>query len=180
MTVEEYKNINTNFNEAMFLTKVNNIFIKLFTAIMLDKIDEVKHFISDDVYTYANNILNKAKNNGNRHMFDELNVKSSQIESIEVNENVHTIKVYLQSRYMDYIIKIADSSLVSGDNTRRIQVDYNLTFTKKSNTKNQSEIRKCPNCGATLSINTSGKCEYCGSIYNQSDFDYILDYLEIN
>ena len=34
MTLAEYKNMDPTFNEGMFLTKVNNIFVKLFTSIM--------------------------------------------------------------------------------------------------------------------------------------------------
>lgn len=179
MSIEEYKSINPEFDEAMFITKVQNIFIKLFTSIMLDKINDVRHFISDDVLEFANSIINDNKSKGYRQMYDELNVKDSNIYDIQVKESVHIINVYLQSRYMDYIINLDDGNLVSGDNTRRIQVDYRLTFAKKSNTLTQGAARHCPSCGAHISVNTSGKCEYCGSIYNQGDYDWVLDKIEI-
>lgn len=179
MNIEEFKNIDNTFSESMFLTKVNNIFVKLFTSIMMDKLDEVKHFISGEVYDYANNIIMQAKRNNNRHMYDELNVKESTIQAIYVNDNVYEIKVFLQSRYMDYIISLNDGKLVSGNNSSRIQVNYLLTLQKKIITKNQSIARKCPGCGAPISVNTSGKCEYCGAIYNQEDYDWILTKLEV-
>lgn len=179
MTVEEFKNIDNSFSQSMFITKVNNIFVKLFTNIMMDRIDEVKHFISDDVYNYANTIVKQAKQNNTRQMYDELNVKESTIKAINVNEDVYEIKVLLQSRYMDYIISLDDGNYVSGNNSSRIQVDYMLTFQKKANTKDQSIARKCPGCGAPMSVNTSGKCEYCGAIYNQEDYDWILTKLEV-
>lgn len=31
-----------------------------------------------------------------------------------------------------------------------------------------------------MSVNTSGKCEYCLSIYNQEDYDYILVSINVN
>ena len=37
------------FNEAMFKTKVDNIFVKLFTSIMKGNLDDVKHFINSSV-----------------------------------------------------------------------------------------------------------------------------------
>lgn len=178
MTVEEFRNIDSTFNESMFITKVNNIFVKLFTAIMLDKLDTVDHFINDEVYDAANNILNNVKSNGWRQMYDELNVKESKITNIEVNNDVYIINVYLQSRYMDYIINLGNGSLVSGNNSSRIQVDYNLTFTKKSNAMKQGIIRKCPGCGAPVNVNTSGICDYCGTSYNQEDYDWVLVKLE--
>ena len=179
MTVNEFKQLDSTFNESMFLTKVNNIFVKFFTAIMLDKMIDIDHFVGDDVYNYGLSILNNAKSNGCRQMYDELNVKDSSISSIEVNDNVYIIKVYLQSRYMDYIINLSNGSLVSGNDSSRIQVNYELTFTKKMSAKEQGIVRKCPSCGAPLSVNTSGKCDYCGSIYNQEDYDWVLEKLEV-
>ena len=179
MQISEFKNIDNTFNEGMFLTKVNNVFIKLFTAIMMDKLDEVNHFIGDDVYEYANNILYKVKDKNCRQMYDELNVKDSKITDITVNNDVYQIKVFLQSRYMDYIINLSNGSVISGNDSSRIEVDYNLTFTKKINTKVAGAIRRCPSCNAPLSVNTSGLCEYCGSTYNQEDYDWVLTKIEV-
>lgn len=179
MTVEEFKMIDHTFNESMFITKINNMFIKLFTAIMLDNLEQVKHFVSDEVYLYAENIIDKNKERNSRQMYDELNVKDSNIVDVEVNESVYKIKVFLKSRYMDYIISLADGSLISGNNSSRILVNYELTFTKKKDTLTQGIVRKCPNCGAAMSVNTSGKCEYCNSTYNQEDYDWILTELKV-
>ena len=61
MTLSEYKSVDLTFNESMFLTKVNNVFIKLYTAIMMDELEEVKHFINEDVLEYANFLCTIAK-----------------------------------------------------------------------------------------------------------------------
>lgn len=179
MTVEEFRQIDSTFNESMFLTKVNNIFIKLFTSIMMDSLEDVDHFIGNDVMNFAEGIASKTRDTGNRQMYDELNVKDSTIQNIIVEDNVYVIKVYLQSRYMDYIINLDSGDLVSGNDQSRIQVDYLLTFTKKKDATNQGIVKKCPGCGASLSVNTTGKCEYCGSIYNQEDYDWVLTGLEV-
>ena len=42
----------------------------------------------------------------------------------------------------------------------------------------QGIVRKCPTCGASMNINNSGECEYCHSIYNQEDYDWVLTKLE--
>ena len=45
MKVSEFSKIDTTFNEAMFLSKVNNIFIQLFNSLMFDELKDVDHFI---------------------------------------------------------------------------------------------------------------------------------------
>lgn len=180
MTIEEFKNFDKTFNESMFKSKINNIFIQLLSSIMLDKLEDIRHFVSDDVYRWTEDILNNAKNNNCTQMYDELNVKETEIREIEVNESVYIIKVFLQSRYMDYIMNLSNGRLVSGNNSSRIQKNYWLTFTKRVNTDNQSIARKCPGCGASINVNASGKCQYCGATYNQEDYDWVLTNLDIS
>lgn len=174
MTIHEFTRIDNTFNEAMFLTKANNIFIKLFTAIMMDNLDEVDHFISDDVYNYGENIIKPLRNKNFRQMYDELNVKSSRIKNIKATDDSYVIEVYLESRYMDYVLELDSGNLVDGNDSSRIQVDYLLTFTKRIDASSQGITKKCPACGAPMNVNKTGICEYCGSTYNQEDYDWVL------
>ena len=162
------------FNEAMFKTKVDNIFVKLYTSVMKGNLDDVKHFLSQDVYDKFNNYVKELTSNGKRQMYDELNVKNTRIIERTKTDDKEIVKVELISRYMDYIIDINTYNLISGNNTRRIEKRNILTFEKKLNAKDIGIVRKCPGCGASISVNTSGKCEYCDTIFNQEDYDYVL------
>jgi len=175
---EELAELDPTFNESMFITKVNNMFVKFFTCVMMDRLPEVNHFVDDNVYEFGNMLINAVKSKGHRQMYDELNVKNTTIKKITLYEDSYIVNVYLQSRYLDYIISLDDGNYVSGNNTTRKEVDYNIILTKKRVTKNQDIVRKCPGCGATINVNSSGKCDYCGSIYNQEDYDWVIASLE--
>ena len=56
-----------------------------------------------------------------------------------------------------------------------------LKKTTKSAPKSDKfgDVRKCPACGAPMNVNKSGKCDYCGSIYNQEDYDFVLTNISI-
>ncbi len=162
------------FNEAMFKTKVDNIFVKLFTSIMKGDLSDVDHFISDEVKSKYMTYINELKSRNERQMYDELNVKDTKILSRKELEDKEVIEVEIISRYMDYIIDIDTGETIKGDDTRRIEKRNILIFEKKNDTKDIKLVRKCPGCGASISVNTSGKCEYCGTIYNLEDYDYIL------
>ena len=162
------------FNEAMFKTKVDNMFVKLLTAVMKGDLTEVDHFISDDVYHKYEDIINNLNSNNERQMYDELNVKKTTVLSRQVLDDKEVIKVEIVSRYMDYVIFKDNGNLVRGDDTKRKEVIYNLTLEKKKETKEDKLVKKCPGCGASISVNTSGKCEYCGTIFNLEDYDYVI------
>lgn len=166
------------FNSAMFLSKIDNVFVKIFTAVMLDELEDVKHFMSDDVYNIFKNRNIQLNNKGQRQMYDEINVKSSSINSIKEDNNYYIIEVKLDARYMDYILDLNSGEKISGDDTRRIEVPYILTFKKNISSATQGIVRRCPGCGHPIDVNDSGKCEYCGSIYNLEDYDFILEKIE--
>ena len=80
---------------------------------------------------------------------------------------------------MDYIVDKTTLKYISGINTRRIKKINYLTFEKLRNTKRIESVRKCPGCGVSISVNTNGKCIYCGTIFNQKDYDFILTNITI-
>lgn len=168
------------FNEAMFKTKVDNIFVKLYTCIMKGDLTDVRHFISEELYNNYINKINELISHNKRQMYDEINVKNTMIINRKILEDKEIIDVEIVSRYMDYIIDINTGDLISGDDTRRIERRNILRFEKKLNTKDFGIIRKCPGCGASINVNNTGKCEYCDTIFNLDDYDYILVSINVN
>ena len=168
------------FNEAMFKTKVDNIFVKLYTCIMKGNLTDVRHFISEELYNNYINKINELISHNKRQMYDEINVKNTMIINRKILEDKEIIDVEIVSRYMDYIIDINTGDLISGDDTRRIERRNILRFEKKLNTKDFCIVRKCPGCGASINVNNTGKCEYCDTIFNLDDYDYILVSINVN
>lgn len=168
------------FNEAMFKTKVDNIFVKLYTAEMKQDLSDVMHFIGDDVRDMFQNRIDENKKLNRRQMYDEINVKSTNIIDRCITGDKEIVRSEIISRYMDYVIDINTGVIINGNDTRRIEKKNTLVFEKKIDSKDIDIVRRCPGCGASMSINTSGKCEYCGTIFNQEDYDYILVKLSVS
>lgn len=173
--IQELIKYDKNFNEASFKSYIDNIFVKLFTAVMLDELDTIKHFLSDNVYQEYQSKINDLKAKKVTQIYDELNVKTSNIESIEISDAEFKVSVNLTARYLDYLINSESGDFISGNNQTREEKKYRLVFIKKRTFSQQGIVRKCPGCGASLSINTSGKCQYCDTIYNLDKYDYILE-----
>ncbi len=177
--IEMLKEYDPLFNTDEFLSKVGNIYVMLCTSLMFENLDRVKHFISDDVFNKYLNILEHLQSNNERQIFDELCVASSRIEKIMIDNNQITIKVILVSQYLDCVIDKTSSKLKRGNDYSRVDKYNYLTFVKRVGAKEQGMARTCPSCGANVDVNSNGKCEYCGSFYNNDDFDYILEDIKI-
>ena len=162
------------FNEALFKTKVDNIFVKIHTAIMQENLEEVKHFLSDDLYLKLTAYLNELASKNVRQIYDEINVKNTFIKKRTITNDKEIVEVNLTSRYMDYIIDKETGTTIKGDDKRRVEKNNYLVFEKKLNVKADTLVKHCPGCGASLSVNTTGKCSYCGRTFDLENYDYIL------
>lgn len=166
--------LDSTFTEEGFKTKVDNIFVMLHMSLMTDNMKRVRHFISDEVYEEFNNRLSVLNNNNERQMFDELNVKSTEIVNVEVTSDKYIIKVRLISKYLDYVVDKTTNKIKRGDSNNRKELENILVLEKRRNSKIQGIVRFCPNCGHPMDINKSGFCEYCHSTYNQEAYDWVL------
>ena len=172
--LNELINLDPTFTESSFKTKVDNMFVMLHMSLMTDNMKRVDHFIGNEVFNEFNNRLITLNNNNERQMFDELNVKSTDIIKVDITDTKYIITVRLISRYMDYIIDKDSSNFKRGNNTSRIEKENILVLEKIRSAKVQGVVRFCPNCGHPMDVNISGYCEYCHSTYNQENYDWVL------
>lgn len=178
MDIKEFSLYDKDFNESMFLSFVNNVFVKVFTSIMMDKLDTVKHYMNESVYAYCSHILNEAKDIGARHMYDEMNVWDSKIESLDITDDYFVIKVFLRARYMEYMLDMESGNTICGNDQSRVVVPYLLTFKKRRDSYKRSIMPKCTYCGASIDIHNNGICPYCRGVYDTEKHDYVLSELK--
>ena len=170
MKIEDY---DKDYNEAIFLSKVDHIFIMILDAIMDNDMINVKHYLSEEVYNKFDQMVKEYSSKGLTRLFDEMNVKSTSIDSFDVKDNTLNVYVTITSRYMDYFLD-SNGEYVSGVNDHRIEMKHNIVFSKKLDAKGLQESRDCPSCGNSLDINATGVCPYCGMVIDMSIFDYII------
>lgn len=162
------------FTEAKFKTKVDNIYIQIFTAIMKQDLSRIKHFVSDDLYIKLEQIVIKLQEQNLIQMYGELNVTDTNIDKITENDDEYQIEVKLFTKYLDYKIDKNTKKIVSGNSEIRKEEYKKLIFTKTKNARNLGVSRTCECCGANLDINFDGRCKYCGMIFKLENYDWIL------
>lgn len=172
--MDELIELDSTFTESGFKTKVDNIFVMLHMALMTDNLKRVKHFVSADVYDTYSDRLRVLNQNNERQMFDELNVKSTNIINVEITDEKYIVTVKIISRYLDYVVDKDTNKFIRGNNSSRVEKENILVFEKKRNAVKQGIVRFCPNCGHPMDINKTGYCEYCHSTYDQENYDYVL------
>lgn len=176
--IEEILKYDKNFDESVFLTRVDHIYIMVLSAIMENDINSVRHYLSDEISSKFDNLVETYKSQGYIRLFDEMNIKSSQITDVSIDEEKINITCTITTRYMDYIID-SNGNYVSGIKDHRIEKDNIVVFSKRKDASELLSARRCPNCGNTLDINASGVCPYCKGIFNTEKYDYIVTQMDL-
>lgn len=165
------------FTESDFKSFVDNVFIQVHLAVMTKEIENVKHFMSEEVYSIFKARVEDLRARGRVQMYDEINVKSTELCNVEIADTHILVSVRLISRYMDYLLD-EEGNFISGENSRRIEKINQLTFAKKIESKELGSVRKCPGCRAPIDVNANGLCRYCGSTFDLKDKGWILTKIE--
>ncbi len=165
----------SNFSEATFKAKADNVFIQLYTAVMKQDLQKVKHFLSEKVYKKYNERIKQLQSANQIQIYDELNVSNTNIISINELEDKFEISVSMLVKYLDYFISKDTRKYISGDRNDRVEKNINLKFSKIKNAKSLGNARKCTGCGANIDINKNGVCQYCGSVFLLKQYDWILE-----
>lgn len=163
------------FSEAKFKAKVDNVYIKLYTGVMKQDLENIRHFLSDDVYEKYSSKIKQLQAANQIQVYDELNVSDTNIINIEELDDRFEITVRLLTKYLDYKITKDTKQYISGDRDVRVEKYVNLKFSKIKNAKSLGNARRCTGCGANIDLNKNGVCEYCGSVYVLKDYDWVLD-----
>ena len=145
----------------------------LLLAIQNNDIDNVKHYLTDDLYEKYNDRCLELKEKNYMQLYDEANVKKIEIMDSGTKDDSEVYIVLLTSRYMDYILDLDTGKKVSGIDDHRIEKDHTLIFERKIGV-HKGNVVKCPGCGANLDVNATGRCEYCGTIHSAESYDFIL------
>ena len=57
-------------------------------------------------------------------------------------------------------------------------MDYEWALQRSSGKTTVAEggmtVQNCPNCGATININRTAQCEFCGSIVTVDAYDWVV------
>lgn len=88
-----------------------------------------------------------------------------------------TVRIY--ARGLDYTVRDSDGKLVGGSNSReRPYSEYWTLIRGTSVHKAATTTPNCPQCGAQLSVNMAGNCEYCDAKISTGGFDWVLSRIE--
>jgi len=101
-----------------------------------------------------------------------------QLKGYKQENGEDKIIAYLNTRIIDYTIDDNTGHVLYGNKNVEKFMTYEWLLTRTSGqlTGEQEAMQSvvCPHCGATLNINKTAKCDYCGSIITVEEHGFVI------
>ncbi len=166
------------FSKEAFLTRSGDVFVSLQKAWSQKNWRAIRAFETDNLFHQHEAQLQEYIDAGQTNKVEDIAILSMEFEEYQEDTSNQLASVILQARYRDYLVDDRSGEVIKGNPEVRYLMTYRMTFQRNLSAKTdpnmEGHVTKCPNCGANLSINQNGVCEYCGSEVSSGNFQWLL------
>ena len=169
----------SNFSLPSFSERITLIYDELNRAWTSLDWPRVRPYTSDRFFLSQLYWINAYKEQGLRNVLEKGRLEDYQLAKITQDPFFDAITVRLFARVIDYTIHEATRRVVGGKRSKERYYSEYWTFIRSAKTRGPARAdKRCPNCGADLSINMAGHCVYCSAKVTSGEFDWVLSRIE--
>ncbi len=177
LPIDDYKQIDTGFDEEEFKAKVSDMYVKFQNSWQKKDMDDLRPYLTDEFYAQCESGLDNYTRNNQTNIIDDIKVESVDLKGWWHDNTNDVIVAELTTEITDYVINDNTGEVVRGNKDARRRMQYEWSLVRQSGITSGSEedlTKVCPNCGAPLTLNAAGECEYCGSILTMEARDWAV------
>lgn len=164
------------FSTQSFEDFVSTAFFKIQRAWCKRDMSLARAFITDSILRRYTLQLEEYVDAKKFNKLEGLNTKNVEVIDLRDEGDKDIIDVLITASAADYDVD-EEGNYLSGDRSI-ITWDETWSFIRSKSVQTQSDkgfnSDTCPSCGAPLSINAVGVCDYCGSTVTKGEFDWVL------
>lgn len=164
------------FSTQAFEDFVSTAFFKIQRAWCKRDMSLARAYITDSILRRYTLQLEEYVEDKKYNKLEGLNTKNVEIIDLRDEGENDVMDVLITASAADYDVD-EEGNYLSGDRSV-ITWDETWSFIRSKTVQTQSDkgfnSDTCPCCGAPLSINAVGVCDYCGSTVTKGEFDWVL------
>ena len=176
--MSEYVKLDPNFSASDMREKLSNVYVQMQNGCTARNIESLRPYFTDALYQQFDRqikslIASKQINHVERIAVLDVNLRGF----FQEGGDDHLV-AELKTRITDYTVSEDTGALISGSRTAEKYMTYEWDLSRPTGTTTEaageSTERRCPNCGAPLSVNESAKCPYCDTVITFRDHDWTI------
>jgi predicted RNA-binding Zn-ribbon protein involved in translation (DUF1610 family) len=141
--------------------------------------ERARPYVSDSLFQSQLYWMDAYKQAGLRNVTENARIMGVELARVVSDKYYHAITVRMYATGLDYTVRDSDGKQVSGSRSRERQYSEYWTLIRGTSARGRpSADKRCPSCGAPLSINMAGNCTHCSARVTSGDFDWVLSRIE--
>ena len=177
--MQSYLQLDPAFSEAEFKEKLSNLFVQFQNDWQGKNLEPLRPYFSDAFYAQMDRQLDQYRQNYKTKYIERVAVLGITLSGWKQESGNDVIIARLNTRFTTYTLDDRTGNLLNGSRTAEKFLDYEWQLQRPSGRTTVGgsgiKVQNCPNCGATININRTAKCEYCGSIVTVDSYDWVLN-----
>lgn len=133
--------------------------------------DLLRKCTTDEMFNMYLMQMDTLKVKNEKNVMYDIRYISSNITGEEEVNGQKTIKIVMGVSCYDFVVNTNTKQVTRGNAAKVNNYTYELTFVQ---TTESNELLQCPQCGAPVKGNNSGKCEYCKSTLISNNYTLVL------
>lgn len=180
--VAKYTEIDPGFSETEMKAKITNLYVQMQNCWQNKNIDSLRPYFTDSLFAQFDRQLDAYRRKRETNYVERIAVLGVEPVGWKSTGENDEMVVIVRARVVDYVLNDETGALVRGSRTDEKFMTYEWTLTRKTGVKTTAEsgtrVVTCPQCGAPVDINTSAKCEYCGSVITVDSSDWVISQMK--
>lgn len=177
--MSDYLSLDPTFSESEMREKISNLYVQFQDAWHNKDLAPLRPYLSDAYFAQSDRQLDTYRRNHQTSYIDRISVLGVTLSGYKQANGNDYIYARLQTRITQYTLDDATGNLVRGSKTAEKFMEYEWELMRTSGKTTAGSagtvVQNCPNCGATVNINRTAQCEFCGSIITVDSFDWVVN-----
>jgi hypothetical protein len=141
--------------------------------------ERVRPYVSDHLFQTQLYWIETYKKQGLRNVSENARITKVELARVESDAYFHAITVRVFAQGLDFTVRDSDGVRVGGSDTRERAYSEYWTLIRGRGVRGvPGSDKRCPSCGAPLSINMAGHCTHCDAHVTSGRFDWVLSRIE--
>ncbi|MCR5601751.1 MAG: zinc-ribbon domain-containing transport protein [Ruminococcus sp.] len=177
-----YLDVDMTFSPEKIEKKLSGTYT-LFQKCWQDKdLSPLRMHMSDSLYSQMDMQLDQYRKAHQTNRLERMSVRRVELLGWKQDGDYDIVLAELETRVIDYVTDDISGEMIGGSTEEFKYSTYKCTLIRKrggSVVTSRPELKKCPQCGALVRINSTAKCDYCGSVITNLAKDWTLSNIEL-
>ncbi|MFL5353555.1 TIM44-like domain-containing protein [Archangium sp.] len=141
--------------------------------------EQVRPYVSDSLFQTQLYWMGAYERAGLRNVTQNARITQVELARVVSDRYFVALTVRVFATGLDFTLRESDGKVVGGSQRRERRYTEYWTLIRSSTARGKpSTEKRCPSCGAPLSINMAGQCTHCSARVTSGDFDWVLSRIE--